>query len=93
MLDKIVIVNRGEIVLRIFRVCKELGIKIVVVYFSADRDLKYVLLVDETVCIGFVSLVKSYLNISVIISVVEIIGVVVIYSGYGFFFENVNFVE
>lgn len=93
MLDKIVIVNCGEIVLCIFCVCKELGIKIVVVYFSVDCDLKYVLLVDEMVCIGSVLLVKSYLNILVIISVVEIIGVVVIYLGYGFFFENVNFVE
>lgn len=52
MLDKIVIANRGEIALRILRACKELGIKTVAVHSSADRDLKHVLLADETVCIG-----------------------------------------
>ncbi len=52
MLDKIVIANRGEIALRILRACKELGIKTVAVHSAADRDLKHVLLADETVCIG-----------------------------------------
>ncbi|HCS2568244.1 TPA: acetyl-CoA carboxylase biotin carboxylase subunit, partial [Shigella flexneri] len=52
MLDKIVIANRGEIALRILRACKELGIKTVAVHSSTDRDLKHVLLADETVCIG-----------------------------------------
>ncbi|MFH7126579.1 biotin carboxylase N-terminal domain-containing protein [Klebsiella pneumoniae] len=52
MLDKIVIANRGEIALRILRACKELGIKTVAVHSTADRDLKHVLLADETVCIG-----------------------------------------
>lgn len=51
MLDKIVIANRGEIALRILRACKELGIKTVAVHSTADRDLKHVLLADETVCI------------------------------------------
>lgn len=63
MLDKIVIANRGEIALRILRACKELGIKTVAVHSSADRDLKHVLLADETVCIGPAPSVKSYLNI------------------------------
>lgn len=77
----------------IFCVCKELGIKMVVVYFMVDCDLKYVLLVDEFICIGFVKSIDSYLNILCIIFVVEVMGVVVIYLGYGFLFENVDFVE
>lgn len=72
MLDKIVIANRGEIALRILRACKELGIKTVAVHSSADRDLKHVLLADETVCIGPAPSVKSYLNIPAIISAAEI---------------------
>lgn len=74
MLDKIVIANRGEIALRILRACKELGIKTVAVHSSADRDLKHVLLADETVCIGPAPSVKSYLNIPAIISAAEITG-------------------
>lgn len=93
MLKKVVIVNCGEIVLCVLCVCKELGIKIVVVYLIVDCEFKYVLLVDEIVCIGFVFFVKSYLNIFVIIVVVEVMDVDVIYLGYGFLFENVDFVE
>ena len=63
MLEKVVIANRGEIALRILRACKELGIKTVAVHSTADRDLKHVLLADETVCIGPAPSVKSYLNI------------------------------
>ncbi|VVT54782.1 Biotin carboxylase of acetyl-CoA carboxylase (EC [Kosakonia radicincitans] len=74
MLDKIVIANRGEIALRILRACKELGIKTVAVHSTADRDLKHVLLADETVCIGPAPSVKSYLNIPAIISAAEITG-------------------
>mgnify|MGYP002200497163 CR=1 FL=1 len=74
MLDKIVIANRGEIALRILRACKELGIKTVAVHSAADRDLKHVLLADETVCIGPAPSVKSYLNIPAIISAAEITG-------------------
>lgn len=59
MLDKIVIANRGEIALRILRACKELGIKTVAVHSAADRDLKHVLLADETVCIGPAPSVKA----------------------------------
>ncbi|VFS37205.1 acetyl-CoA carboxylase [Escherichia coli] len=82
MLDKIVIANRGEIALRILRACKELGIKTVAVHSSADRDLKHVLLADETVCIGPAPSVKSYLNIPAIISAAEITGAVAIHPGY-----------
>ncbi len=74
MLDKIVIANRGEIALRILRACKELGIKTVAVHSTADRDLKHVLLADETVCIGPAPSNQSYLNIPRIISAAEITG-------------------
>ena len=93
MLDKIVIANRGEIALRILRACKELGIKPVAVHSTADRDLKHVLLADETVCIGPAQSVKSYLNFPAIISAAEITGAVAIHPGYGFLSENANFAE
>ena len=93
MLEKIVIANRGEIALRILRACKELGIKTVAVHSTADRDLKHVLLADETVCIGPAPSVKSYLNIPAIISAAEITGAMAIHPGYGFLSENANFAE
>lgn len=93
MLDKIVIANRGEIALRILRASKELGIKTVAVHSIADRDLKHVLLADETVCIGPAKSAKSYLNIPAIISAAEITGAVAIHPGYGFLSENADFAE
>ncbi|WP_413726477.1 acetyl-CoA carboxylase biotin carboxylase subunit [Sodalis sp. RH16] len=93
MLDKIVIANRGEIALRILRACKELGIKTVAVHSTVDRDLKHVLLADETICIGPPPSVKSYLNIPAIISAAEITGAVAIHPGYGFLSENADFAE
>ncbi|MGS9140317.1 biotin carboxylase N-terminal domain-containing protein, partial [Salmonella enterica subsp. enterica serovar Infantis] len=76
-----VIANRGEIALRILRACKELVINTVYVHSSADRDLKHVLLADETVCIGPAPSEKSYLNIPAIISAAEITGAVAIHPG------------
>lgn len=93
MLDKIVIANRGEIALRILRACKELGIKTVAVHSIADRDLKHVLLADETVCIGSAPSLRSYLNIPAIISAAEITGATAIHPGYGFLSENGDFAE
>lgn len=93
MLEKIIIANRGEIALRILRTCKELGIKTVAVHSTADRDLKHVLLADETICIGPPPPIKSYLNIPAIISAAEITGSVAIHPGYGFLSENANFAE
>ncbi|MFD2175967.1 acetyl-CoA carboxylase biotin carboxylase subunit [Veronia pacifica] len=93
MLDKIVIANRGEIALRILRACKELGIKTVAVHSTADRDLKHVLLADETVCIGPAPGPQSYLNIPRIISAAEVTGAVAIHPGYGFLSENADFAE
>ena len=93
MLKKIVIANRGEIALRILRACKELKIKTVAVHSAADRDLKHVLLADETVCIGPAASAESYLNIPAIISAAEITGAEAIHPGYGFLSENADFAE
>ncbi len=93
MLDKVVIANRGEIALRILRACKELGIKTVAVHSTADRDLKHVLLADESICIGPAKSIDSYLNIPRIISAAEVTGAVAIHPGYGFLAENADFAE
>ncbi len=93
MLDKVVIANRGEIALRVLRACKELGIKTVAVYSSADRDLKHVKLADEAVCIGPPSSTDSYLNMPAIISAAEVTDSVGIHPGYGFLSENADFAE
>ncbi|HHT7858675.1 acetyl-CoA carboxylase biotin carboxylase subunit [Pasteurella multocida] len=93
MLEKVVIANRGEIALRILRACKELGIKTVAVHSTADRELKHVLLADETVCIGPAPSTKSYLNIPAIIAAAEVTGADAIHPGYGFLSENADFAE
>lgn len=93
MLKKIVIANRGEVALRILRACKELKIKTVAVHSTADRDLKHVLLADETVCIGPAASAESYLNIPAIISAAEITAAEAIHPGYGFLSENADFAE
>lgn len=93
MLNKVLIANRGEIALRILRACKELGIKTVAVHSTADRDLKHVLLADETLCIGPAQSTKSYLNIPAIISAAEVTGANAIHPGYGFLAENADFAE
>lgn len=93
MFDKIVIANRGEIALRIFRTCRELGIKAVAVHSIADRDLKHVRLADEAVCIGPAASSDSYLNIPAIISAAEVTDAEAIHPGYGFLSENADFAE
>ena len=93
MIEKIVIANRGEIALRVLRACKELGIKTVAVHSDVDRDLKHVLLADETVCIGPAASVQSYLNVPAIISAAEITDASAIHPGYGFLSENADFAE
>jgi acetyl-CoA carboxylase biotin carboxylase subunit len=93
MIEKIVIANRGEIALRVLRACKELGIKTVAVHSSVDRDLKHVLLADETVCIGPAPSAESYLNVPALISAAEITDASAIHPGYGFLSENADFAE
>lgn len=92
-MQKLVIANRGEIALRILRACREMGIKTVAVYSAADRDLKHVLLADESVCIGPAASKDSYLNMPAIISAAEVAGADAIHPGYGFLSENADFAE
>jgi acetyl-CoA carboxylase biotin carboxylase subunit len=93
MLDKVLIANRGEIALRILRACRELGVKTVAVHSTADRNLKHVLLADETVCIGPPPSRDSYLNMPALISAAEVTDSVGIHPGYGFLSENADFAE
>lgn len=93
MFEKILIANRGEIALRVLRACKEMGIKTVAVYSTADRDLMHVRLADEAVCIGPSNSTDSYLNIPAVISAAEIGHADAIHPGYGFLAENADFAE
>jgi acetyl-CoA carboxylase biotin carboxylase subunit len=91
MFRKILIANRGEIALRIIRTCKELGIKTVAVYSSADKDSLHVRFADEAVCIGPPQSKLSYLNMPNLIAVAEITAADAIHPGYGFLSENAKF--
>jgi len=91
MFKKILIANRGEIALRIIRTCKEMGIKTVAVYSSADADSLHVRFADEAVCIGPASSSESYLKIPNIIAAAEITNADAIHPGYGFLSENAGF--
>ncbi|MCA3027864.1 MAG: acetyl-CoA carboxylase biotin carboxylase subunit [Rhodocyclaceae bacterium] len=93
MFEKILIANRGEIALRIQRACREMGIKTVAVHSEADADAKYVMLADESVCIGPAPSKESYLNIPAIISAAEVTDAQAIHPGYGFLSENADFAE
>jgi len=93
MFHKILIANRGEIALRIIRACKELGIKTVAVYSTADSESLHVRLADESVCIGPPPSLQSYLNINAIISAAELTDAEAIHPGYGFLSENAAFAE
>lgn len=91
MFKKILIANRGEIALRVIRTCREMGIKTVAVYSTADRDSLHVKFADEAVCIGKPQSADSYLNIPHIMSAVEITNSDAIHPGYGFLAENAKF--
>lgn len=93
MFKKILIANRGEIALRVIRTCREMGIKTVAVYSTADRDSLHVKFADEAVCIGRPQSSDSYLNIPHLMAAAEITNADAIHPGYGFLAENSKFAQ
>jgi len=93
LFKKILIASRGEIAVRIIRVCKELGIKTVAVYSDVEKESLHVRLAEESVCIGPANPTQSYLNIPAILSAAEITDSDAIHPGYGFLSENYHFAE
>ena len=93
MFKKILIANRGEIALRVIRTCKEMGIRTVAIYSTADKDSLHVRFADEAVCIGPPSSAESYLSIPRIMAAVEITNADAVHPGYGFLSENADFAE
>ena len=91
MFKKVLIANRGEIAMRVIRTCKEMGIKTVAVYSTADKDSLHVRFADEAVCIGPAPSNESYLKIANIIAAAEITNADAIHPGYGFLSENAKF--
>jgi acetyl-CoA carboxylase biotin carboxylase subunit len=93
MFNKVLIANRGEIALRVIRTCREMGIRTVAVYSTADRESLHVRFADEAVCIGPPASSESYLSIPRIMAAVEITNADAIHPGYGFLAENADFAE
>ena len=91
MFKKILIANRGEIALRVIRTCREMGIKSVAVYSTADKESLHVKFADEAVCIGPAASSESYLKMANIIAAAEITNSDAIHPGYGFLAENAKF--
>ena len=93
MIHKVLIANRGEIAVRIIRTCREMGIKTVAVYSTADKDAMHVRMADQAVCIGPPPGADSYLNVPAILSAIEITDADAVHPGYGFLAENAAFAE
>ena len=93
MFKKILVANRGEIAVRVIRACKEWGISTVAVHSDVDSDSMHVRLADESICIGSHQPQNSYLNISALMSAVDVTGAEAIHPGYGFLSENAKFAE
>jgi acetyl-CoA carboxylase biotin carboxylase subunit len=93
MFKKILIANRGEIALRIIRTCREMGIKTISVYSTADKDSLHVKFADEAVCIGPPKSSESYLSMERLLAAAEITNADAIHPGYGFLSENAKFAQ
>ena len=93
MFKKVLIANRGEIAVRIIRACKDWGINTVAVHSDVASDSMHVRLADESVCIGSHQPQNSYLNISALMSAVDLTGAEAIHPGYGFLSENSKFAD
>ena len=91
MFKKVLIANRGEIAVRVIRACRELGIKTVAVFSTADRSALHAQIADEAICIGGASSKESYLNVKAILAACEVTGANAIHPGFGFLSENANF--
>ena len=91
MFKKVLIANRGEIAVRVIRACRELGIKTVAVFSTADRSALHAKIADEAICIGSAATKDSYLNEKAIIAACEITGADAIHPGFGFLSENAAF--
>jgi len=93
MFKKILVANRGEIAVRVIRACKEWGISTVAVHSDVDSDAMHVRLADESICIGSHQPQNSYLNISALMSAIDVTGAEAVHPGYGFLSENAHFAE
>lgn len=93
MIEKVLIANRGEIALRILRACHAMGIPVVAIHSTVDRNLKHVGMADESVCIGPAPASASYLNVPAIIAAMEVTSATAVHPGYGFLAENADFAE
>ncbi len=91
MFRKILIANRGEIAVRIIRACRELGVRCVAVYSTADRTSLHAQIADEAVCIGPPATKDSYLNMNAVIQAALNTGAEAIHPGFGFLSENAEF--
>jgi len=92
-IKKVLIANRGEIALRVIRACRDMGIRTVAVYSTADKDAMHVKLADESVCIGPAQSSESYLNESAILTAALLTNADAIHPGYGFLSERADFVD